>query len=827
MRPAPAMAMLPLLAALHIALHAGGAHAADVTVATSPDPTTSHDLETSPDFTTSHAHAAPRGDVVEPTPRPTPGPTYHGRDGRIRVTLPKASSGARIDGVLDDAAWDGAALLTGFSQYAPVDGLPAADSTEVLVMYTDHAIYFGIRAWEPHGAVIATRADRDRISGDDHVQLTLDTFNDRRRALVFAVNPFGVQSDGTYTESGSGGSTDLSPDFLFESKGRLTDYGYEVEVRIPFKSIRYQQVPVQSWGINIVRRVQHSGHEQTWTPAERGQPSFLAQSGTLVDLVDLRRGLVLDVNPVMTTHAAGGTRSATDPSWTYRTQDPELGANVRWGVTSNLTMNATLNPDFSQVEADVGQVVYDPRSAISFPEKRPFFLEANENFETPNSLIYTRRIGSPAAAAKLAGKVGGLNVGVLSAVDDDALSRTGADRPIFNIVRMRRDIGAQSNAGLVYTDRVAGDDYNRVAGVDTRLLLGRYVVNAQLASSFTGVADATAHWRPLFDVAVVRTGRDRGFSAALRGIHPEFDAASGFIARPGIAVANFTPRWTFFPQGRLVETYSFSTIFNGQWDWDRFTAGTEPNDMKWQMSLNATLRGGWRTHLFSFVESFKYPAYLYTSYYIERHDAGGAVIDTVRYVGTDRLPNYGGMIVVNTPQFQQFSGSAHVIGGHDDNFDEWSSAWVLFSTLSADWRPTDRVRVNGRYVQQRFHRVSDGSLVRLRVIPRLKLEYQLARPVFFRFVGQYDATKVDALRDDSRTNDPILIRRADGTFRRADARRTDGFRGDVLFSYQPSPGTVVFAGYGASLGSDEFMRPGELDRTADGFFVKLSYLFRL
>jgi hypothetical protein len=782
------------------------------------------------DAHTEHPPSA-TGDVIDVI---TPGATYHGREGQIRVQLPKATVAITIDGRLDDDGWNGAALLTGFSQYAPVDGRPAADSTEVYVTYSDHAIYFGIRAFEPHGAVIATLADRDRISGDDHVQITLDTFNDRRRALIFSVNPLGIQSDGTYAESGTGsGSTDLSPDFLFESKGRITDYGYEVEIRIPFKSMRYQQLPVQSWGINITRRVQHSGHEQTWTPAERGQPSFLAQSGTFVDMTQLRRGLVLDVNPVMTTHAAGSARSGSDPSWTYRTQDPELGANVRWGVTSNLTMNATLNPDFSQVEADAGQVVFDPRSAISFPEKRPFFLEGNENFDTPNSLIYTRRISSPAGAAKLSGKAGNLNVGVLSAVDDDALSRSGRHSPIFNIVRLRRDVGAQSNAGLVYTDRVDGSNYNRVAGVDTRLLLGRYVMTGQIASSFTGIAatesvgGAESHWRPLFDVALVRTGRDRGFSASVKGIHPEFNAASGFIARPGIAVANFTPRWTFFPGGSLIETYSVSTIVNGQWDWDRFTAGTEPNDMKWQMSLNATLRGGWRTHLFTFVESFKYPAYLYTNYHIERRDAAGAVMDTVPYVGTDRLPNYGGMVVVNTPQFQQFSGSAQLIGGHDDNFDEWSSAWVLFATLTGDWRPTEKLRVNGRYVEQRFHRVSDGSLVRLRMIPRLKLEYQLARPVFFRFVGQYDATKVDALRDDSRTNDPILIRRPDGTFRRAEAQQRDGFRADWLFSYQPNPGTVVFAGYGASLGSDEFLRPGQLDRTADGFFVKLSYLFRL
>jgi hypothetical protein len=239
------------------------------------------------------------------------------------------------------------------------------------------------------------------------------------------------------------------------------------------------------------------------------------------------------------------------------------------------------------------------------------------------------------------------------------------------------------------------------------------------------------------------------------------------------------------------------------------------------------LSGGWRGSVFTFLESFRYPAALYANYFIERRDESGAVRDTIPYTGTHRLPNNGGMLTVATPQFQKFSGNVQLVGGHDDNFDEWSSAWVLFTTVNAEWRPTDRARIGGRYVQQRFHRVSDNSLVRLRSIPRARVEYQLARTVFFRFVGQYDATKVDALRDDSRTDDPILIRSPNGTFRRAVAQQRSAFRSDALFSYQPNPGTVVFAGYGSTLAGSEFFAPRELERAADGFFVKVSYLWRM
>lgn len=765
----------------------------------------------------------------EAAPGPEAGPRpvriYHGRAGELNVTVPKTAAEFRIDGVLDEAAWEGAALLTGFSQYLPVDGQPANDSTEVHVLYDDHAMYFGIRAFEPHDAVVATLADRDRISGNDRVEIFLDTFDDRRRALVLQVNALGVQADGTYDDGSHG--PDLNPDFIFDSKGRVTAEGYEVEVRVPFKSIRYQQSDVQTWGVQFVRVVMHSGHEQTWTPAERGASSFLSQSGTFAGLTDLKRGLVLDVNPVMTARSDGAPREAPGTGWRYDTQTPEFGGNLKWGVTPNASLSATVNPDFSQVEADVGQVIYDPRQAISFPEKRPFFLEANENFQVPNSLIYTRRIVAPEVAAKLSGKMGGFNVGMLSAVDDQAAAPNVDGNPVFNLFRLRRDIGPQSNIGVVYTDRIQGSDYNRVGGVDTRLLLGsRYIFAGQLAASFTRTAAGSNAWRPLFDFTLSRTGRANGFNLVLEGRHEDFVAASGFIPRTGIVHGNFSPRWSWFPENSVFETITFSPQLDGTWEWDRFMDGTEPNDIKVNSSTTALLRGGWRLNLYHWSESFKYPDYLYTNYFIERRNDAGEVTDTVPYSGTNRLTNLGLMFSVNTPQWNRFSGSTQIIAGQDDNFDEWSSAHILYTTIEANWRPTDRIRVNGRFLEQRVYRKSDGSLVRLRTIPRLKLEYQVSRPIFVRFVGQYDGLKVDDLRDDSRTNDPILVRTSNG-FRPASAVQRGGFRMDWLFSYQPNPGTVFFAGYGASIDGPELYSTSALERTSDGFFLKISYLFRM
>src|SRR5579864_6363425 len=210
-----------------------------------------------------------------------PARVYDGRAGAITVAVPRVDTAITVDGTLQSPVWQQAALLTGFSEYQPVDGVPAEDSTQVLVWYSKDAIYFGIRAYELHGPPHATHANRDRIDGDDNVQLILSPFIHSHQALVFAVNPYGVQEDGTITEGvrttiGSTGmanatgpdSTDLSPDFVYESKGRLTAFGYQVEVRVPFRSLKFPAKSPQDWGINILRKVQHSGHSDTWYPTK-------------------------------------------------------------------------------------------------------------------------------------------------------------------------------------------------------------------------------------------------------------------------------------------------------------------------------------------------------------------------------------------------------------------------------------------------------------------------------------------------------------------------------------------------------------------------------
>jgi len=763
------------------------------------------------------------------------GATYSGLANSTTVQLPRQEAAVTVDGRLDEPAWSSAAVLTGFSQYAPADGRPADTTTEVLVWYSPTAIFFGIKAHAEPGSVRATLANRDRIDSDDWVQIYLTTFNDGRQATMFGVNPLGVQTDGALVEgvrtSTGGGSSfaglaagraapDLSPDFVFESKGRLTDYGYEVELRIPFKSLRYQSSAVQQWGIHVIRRVQSSGHEDSWVAARRNASSFLGQAGSLAGLTDLRRGLVMDLNPFATAHADG---EPANDGWRYDSGTPDFGGNVRWGVTPNLTLNATVNPDFSQVESDASQFQFDPRQALFYPEKRPFFLDGIEFFSTPNNLIYSRRIVDPVVAAKLTGKLSGLSVAVLSAVDDDNQSASGHDYPVYNIARLQHDIRDSSRVGLVYTDRIEGSASNRVFGLDSRIVWRKiYSLDAQGAMSRDARAGVTLT-APLWSATLNRAGRRYGFRFSTSAVDDDFRPGSGFVSRTGVANVNLTNQLSAYGErGALVERWTGDVATLGTWQYDDFVNARPAQDRKIHFNNNFTLRGGWQTGFSVLVESYGYDERLYSDY---------ALLDGDQlrpFVGVPSLSNLDYVLTLNTPRVRGLSGNVFWIWGKDENFFEWASANITFLTAGLQWRPTERLRFDGNYQLQSYERRTDHSIVGIRRIPRVRVEYQATRAIFFRWVGEYDAQYQDDLRDDSRTNLPIVIvDAATGSWTPALGSRRGSFRQDVLFSYQPNPGTVIFAGYGSTLGSDVATDPRALRRAQDGFFLKVSYLFRL
>ena len=791
-----------------------------------------------------------------------PGGVYVGTSHQLHVRVPRLEADDRVDGQLDEPVWRQAALLTGFSQFSPQDGVAADDSTQVLVWYSATAIHFGIRAFERHGAPVATLADRDRIDADDQVQILLGTFNDGRQALVFGVNPLGVQMDGAIletnrtqasgfmtTQSSARQQADLSQDFVFQSKGRVTTYGYEVEIRIPFKSLRYQPTETQSWGLNVVRVVQHSGYEDSWAPAKRAAASFLGQSGTLDGLTDLRRGLVLDVNPEATQRTVGARCPRTVTSqWCYDGQDPVFGGNTRWGITNNLTLNGTVNPDFSQVESDAGQFTFDPRQALYFAEKRPFFLEGMEGFSTPSNLVYTRRIQQPVFATKLTGKMSGTSVALLSAVDDriyslsyDPTRGQPGSHPIFTVARVARDLGDQSHLGATYTDRSDGRWSNRVADVDGSLVFRKlYSLNFQAAGSRTD-DQLFAHRvteAPLWAASFDRNGKRFGWDYTLSGVDEHFVAGSGFIGRPGVVNSAVDHRLTWLgDRDGWLQSFTFDPVYYLTWKYAYFTQQRDAIEKKFHINTHLQMRGGWNAGFSLLLETFGYDPGLFPNTYVER--VTGTAVDTVPFSGTPRIPNQDWVFSLGTPQWQQFSMNAMYLWGHDENFFEWASSGIVYSSVSALVRPTNKLRISPSWQYQSYNRRTTGEIVESARITRVKTEYQIARPLFFRVVGEYTAADQLALRDESRTNGRLLFRQPNGTFVASGPERDHTFRADWLLSYQPNPGTVFFAGYGSTYfrgDSDptQLLRRWRSEdllagarRIDDAFFVKASYLFRM
>lgn len=758
---------------------------------------------------------------------------FRGDRGQTDVRVPRLDASVRIDGSLDEPGWSRAALLTGFTRYLPQDGLPAQDSTQVRLWYSADALYVGIRAFEVHGTVGASMAARDKIGNDDRVRILLDTYHDARRAFAFGVNAFGVQEDGVriegqgktaglFTADRSVDPADLTPDFVYQSQGRLTEGGYEVEMRIPFASLRFASSHDQVWGFNIVRRVPHSGRELTWAPVHQGETSFLAQEGTLRGLRDLRRGATMDVNPVATARTEGAPGAT---GWHYDSPSPSFGLNLRYGVTSDLNLNATVNPDFSQVEADAEQLSFDPRQSLYYAEKRPFFLTGSEHFSVPNNLIYTRRIDNPDVAAKLSGTIRGLSAGVLTAVNAPEPGQTG--RSLFDIFRLQGNVGSESTVGLLYTNRIHDSDYNHVVGTDTRLVLGgAYVVSAQGAASFSG-DNAGSTWGPLWNLKVERSGRVFGAVASFQAIHPDFRTDAGFLSRTGVVHAAFQPRVTLFgsPESALASVTNSISLY-GDWLYEDLFGGRGPESLKMHFTSNVAFRSGWQAGASVLLERFYYPPYLYRDYALLRPGPTGS--DTVPFTGTPSLANLDFVVLLATPKWDRFDANLTLIFGRDENFYEWAPADVLIVQGALNWKPTDRLHFEATYARQQYMRPDDHSNVGIRDIPRLKTTYQITRAIYVRLIGQYDSNYQDALRDDTRTGYPIAIRDpSTGTFVRTTQIRSGQLHGDALFAVQPGPGTVLFLGYGADLQEPARFGFGGLRRSADAVFVKLSYLLRM
>ncbi|HKH46254.1 MAG TPA: DUF5916 domain-containing protein [Thermoanaerobaculia bacterium] len=477
---------------------------------------------------------------------------------RNHFAVHPAASAIRVDGVLDEAAWSQAAVVPLTHEWFPSDNIEPPVRTDCLVTFDGENLYVGFRAWDPEpGQIRAYLSDRDTAFQDDTVGFLIDTFNDRRRAFELRVNPLGVQLDATLSDVD--GAEDWSWDAIWASAGRITAEGYVVELAVPLKQLHFpRNQEVQTWGFLATRDYPRSvNHQIRSTRNERSLDCRVCQFDVLTGFQEIAPGRNLEVVPTVTARRSDNRADLAAPL-ANGDEEAEAGVSLRWGITPNVSLNAAINPDFSQVEADAAQLDVNEAFALSYPEKRPFFLEGADYFKTPYNAVFTRTVADPKAGLKLTGKEGPNVFGVFLAQDrinnlifsgNESSASQSIDQEVESgVVRWRRDIGGRSTLGLLYTGRQGNDYANHVYGIDGSLgVRASDTVRFQLLRSSTEYPPEVLAAHPddprvpsgsfeglAYRVDYSHATRDWSWRVSHNALAPEFRTDSGFIPRVDI-----------------------------------------------------------------------------------------------------------------------------------------------------------------------------------------------------------------------------------------------------------------------------------------------------
>ena len=494
--------------------------------------------------------------------------------------IPRLHGDIVIDGKLDDAAWEGALEQSIAYEISPGDNTPAKAATSVRLGYTDEALYVSFKAMDPDpSSVRANLRDRDSMFNDDWVGVFLDTFNDNRRGYELVVNPLGVQGDLIRDETNTNNTEDESWDGLWTSAGQLTADGYDVEIRIPFTTLRFPRgTQDQTWGISLIRnwprdkRVQMTSHT-----ASRDSNCFQCEWGKYTGIAGVQQGRNFEVVPTLTMGTIQ-SRPAVGTQWGSTDTSIEPGVDVSWAPSPAMTLNATLNPDFSQVETDQLQLDFNSSFALFYQEKRPFFLEGADYFTTQFDVLYTRQIADPDFGLRVTGRTPNSAYGALVARDATTLLLVpGAQGSSFldldqkaNVAvgRYRYDFNDQLSIGAIGTFR-HGDEYgNDVVGADARWRKDAHTLTAQfLHSQSEYPASVADRYGPELGNDTTPTGnawragytfsnRTWNFDVNHVDIDPGFRADLGFIGQVGYDKSLIGGQRTWYRDGKSIHRFS-------------------------------------------------------------------------------------------------------------------------------------------------------------------------------------------------------------------------------------------------------------------------------
>jgi hypothetical protein len=718
--------------------------------------------------------------------------------GKVTYPITRAVSAIKVDGVLDEDAWKKATVVPLPIEWMPGDNVPPPVETECLVTYDAKNLYFGFRAHDPRPAEIRAhlmdRDDTDTLIQDDHVGMMIDTFNDERRAFQFRVNPLGVQADAIFSEQD--GVEDFSWDMIWNAVARITPDGYVVEVALPLKQLRFPAgAGPQTWGFEAFRSYPRNvRHRLSSQRRDRNLGCLLCQENKISGLEGLAQGRNLEFDPTGTFSRTDELAAPTDAGVTRGDVKADAGLTARWSMTSSMTMNGTVNPDFSQIEADVAQLDVNQRFALYYPEKRPFFLEGIDYFTTPIQAVFTRTVADPYWGAKLTGKQGGNAMGLFVTRDrinnlllpsNESSTNASLEDDVTTVVgRYRRDIGNSSTIGALYAGREGEGYHNRQIGADVfwrptqaDALRAQYIRSdtqypdeiVQNYGQPAGAFGGNATWVDYQHVAA---------KWAAFGSYVAYD--SGFRSDTGYIPRVDYRAFTGQAQRRYFRGAGswFNQIDLGMRGWRMMTDDWSMTDQTAAAFVN--YMGPYQTQV-QFNVPHDQVVYGGQSYEFWRPDI---------YAGIK--PTGGTAFAVNA----QF-------GGGVDYANNRKATRVLQLGPRIEYRPVRRVSLQFSYDLDQLD-VEGGRLYRAN-LAQLKAMYYFNVRSFFRAILQY----TDIERDPALYTFPV-------------EERTRRLFQQYLFSYKLNPQTVLFVGYSDNA-SNVRVPSIDLQQTNRTLFIKIGY----
>ena len=700
------------------------------------------------------------------------------------VSIYKTDTPPVIDGKLDDAVWQKANRFDNFITFKPDFGKPTSEKTAVLVTYDRKNIYFAFDCQDSEpGKIKASIAKRDGIDMDDWIGVVLDTFGDQQGGYLFEVNPLGIQLDGKINSDGNG---DASFDTIWQSKGCIHSQGYSAEIAVPFKSLRYPFKKKLTMGLLISRYIGRKS-EQTSFPELNPEGGAIMTQAQKIELVDVKFERPLEIIPALT-YDQGSSHSDGKMSSTGKNTDISLTGKV--GITSDMTLDATYNPDFSQVETDAGQVDVNLRYSIYYSEKRPFFLEGMENFSfatameanSIGAIVYTRTIVDPLLGVKLTGKIGKSNVlsGIFAldeypgdvASEDGDLDLAGRNAS-FSILRYKHQLSQDSFVGGFFTNRSFAGASNSVGGIDGRWRLNNTsFLEYSFFKSFSRDKDADqGNQGHSLGLRYNFSTRHWNVDLGLFDLSNDFRIDTGYVTRTGITMAPVFVQYMFYPKSKFFQ--KIDTFW-----WSYHTRDKESELFETYNHL--VLRLGMPRQ-----SQVRFDAIL-----------GNEVFSGQRF-------SLSGWRVMGWTQiYKQLyleGGFRHSNRINYDPEDPYQGTGYT-ADLYLLFQPFDKLSTSLGVSYYDFYRSSDKEKIYDYTIWRNRTTFQVNRFLFFRAIVEYN-----------------------NYYKKISA--------DFLASFTYIPGTVIYVGYGSinektRWQDDGYVPADDYLQTRKSFFFKASYLWR-